>query len=161
MKKILYTFLTLLLFSCEKRDPKFLRNLEETTFDISKIVIKGASKNGTDSTLRFNKSTLYFGEKISQNAPRQGELLIDNLKTYFYYSANNTQTEYSDGQKINNNLFFKSILPEFFNPEKQLNYRLYLDGEALLNRDEKTIVGGVVLMENNSEKLYSISIYFK
>ena len=161
--KELSMFLIFFIFflSCEKKDPKFIRNLEETTFDISKIVIKNGAKNGADSTLIFNRSTLYFGEKLSQNLPRQGELSIDNLKTYFYYSVNNTQSEYSNGQKSTNNLFFKSILPEFYNPEKQLNYLIYLDGEALLNQDKNTMAGGVVFTENNSEKLYTINLYFK
>lgn len=161
--KELSMFIIFFIFfqSCEKKDSKFIRNLEETTFDISNIVIKNGAKNGADSTLIFTRSTLYFGEKLSQNLPRQGELSIDNLKTYFYYSVNNTQSDYSNGQKSTNNLFFKSILPEFYNPEKQLNYLIYLDGEALLNQDKNSMIGGVVFTENNSEKLYTINLYFK
>jgi hypothetical protein len=159
MRNLFFLLFTLFL-SCEKKDSKFIRNLEETNFDISKIVIKKAAKNGADSTLLFNKSTLYFGEKINQNLPRQGELSIDNLKTYFYYSVNNTQSEFSNGKKTTNNLFFKSILPEFYNPENQLNYQIYLDGEALLNLNNNTIVGVVVFTNNYREIRYTINIHF-
>lgn len=159
--KVSMVFLILLVcFSCEKWDPKFIRKLENTVLNVNKVVLQNATFDGRDSVLNFKKAFLDFEKAENKESPRIGTLSIDEKKSSFYYSLNNTQTLLTNGEISVNNLFIQSLLPRFYNPTNNIVASFYLDGEAILDLEQNFFRGKVIFLKTNPQKTIQILIYF-
>jgi hypothetical protein len=165
MKIILHRFFILFfIFSfiaCEKRDPKFIRNLENCKFEISKIVLFDAITKG-ESNLPFKLASINFGKKQNTDKPRIGNLKIDNDEASFYYSQSNTvTTSISDRKVTKTNIFIQSLNPDFYDPELNLIPTFNLNSDGTLDLEKKQITGSIVFMKKDPSRVYNFVFYFK
>jgi hypothetical protein len=154
------SLLVILIVSCDKRDPKLMRQLEGENFRIRNITVKDVSVR-QDSVIVFRNASLHFGKLVSKERPRVGTLTIDDKESSFFYSSSNSQTLFSDGTREIRNIFIQSIAPEFYNPELNLIPIFNLNTEGFIDQKEKYFRGHIVFMKENPNKVYQLFIEFK
>jgi hypothetical protein len=159
--RLLVLLIIVFFVACEKRDPKFIRNLENCKFEISKIVLFDAITK-EESNVSFKLASINFGKKVNTDKPRIGNLKIDNKEASFYYSQSNTvTTSISDGKVSRTNIFIQSLNPDFYDPELNRIPTFNLNSDGTLDLDKKQITGSIVFMEKDPNKVYKFVFYFK